>query len=548
MENQVTFGQCLAAILSALDLKCSKMAKEINVDPSLIYKWLRDERVPAYDTLYIEMISQYIAGKVCNSYQMEAISDLLKMHGIEPPESKADIQNKIKAWLLEAQGYSLKLRKKAKAWNKNNAKVPGISGFLRKTEIHHQNSHDRHNLNNHEPAVIGDLFCSHEQISLIKGAREVMNATIKLLRQAHKEPKHNDEKILMTLYSEAIILFEDKDLRHKWIHALCDALNNGWRIILLIRMNHYNERTIKIIEALQALLSRGDLTLYYQKINENTYNMYELCIVPHAGALFCFSSKVGHPLDTAFWYHGKESIEALTAYYFQYLTFAQPLLKLYPSQKTIEFLKIYAEAEEAPGDKYVFKNELSTITMPLNLYEKYIKRNSLSAQEISYRKFLHSKRLETFEAQVKHYKFRDICFIESMERLVRSRNYLFDDYYLLESETIEQEDIVCHLENLISMLKRYDNYEIAFVSEKDFYDMTNTCWAIKGNLCVFIESLNESNHIKKNFIATEKNIVQAFNDYFAKTWRNIPRENKEKANTIRFLQSLINICRSDGGL
>lgn len=127
--------------------------------------------------------------------------------------------------------------------------------------------------------------------------------------------------------------------------------------------------------------------------------------------------------------------------------------------------------------------------------------------------------------------------------LVRSRNYLFDDYYLLESETIEQEDIVCHLENLISMLKRYDNYEIAFVSEKDFYDMTNTCWAIKGNLCVFIESLNESNHIKKNFIATEKNIVQAFNDYFAKTWRNIPRENKEKANTIRFLQSLINICR-----
>ena len=82
MEKYSTFGECLAAILNALDLKCSKLAREINVDPSLIYKWLRGERVPPYDTPYITLISDYVARKISNSYQRETIIDLLDKHEI----------------------------------------------------------------------------------------------------------------------------------------------------------------------------------------------------------------------------------------------------------------------------------------------------------------------------------------------------------------------------------------------------------------------------------------------------------------------------------
>lgn len=130
MKANSTFGECLAAILSALDLKCSKMAKEINVDPSLIYKWLREERVPSYDTPYIELISSYIANKISNSFQMEAITDLLKINGIEIKEnSSAEIKNKIIMWLQESQGYSLKLMKKAKVdKSAKNQKVSGDYG------------------------------------------------------------------------------------------------------------------------------------------------------------------------------------------------------------------------------------------------------------------------------------------------------------------------------------------------------------------------------------------------------------------------------------
>ena len=93
METCLTFGECLAAILNTLDLKCSKLAKEINVDPSLVYKWLRGERVPSYDTPYIELISNFISNKIINKYQRKAISDLLDKHSTEVPDiDSADLK------------------------------------------------------------------------------------------------------------------------------------------------------------------------------------------------------------------------------------------------------------------------------------------------------------------------------------------------------------------------------------------------------------------------------------------------------------------------
>lgn len=559
MEKYSTFGECLAAILNALDLKCSKLAKEINVDPSLVYKWLRGERVPSYDTSYIELISNYISSKISNNFQMEAITDLLDKHGIETSEiSNMDLLNKIKIWLQEAQGYSIKLQKKAKTRKKNNLdNVSSIASFLKNIDIKKctKRNNCESNMIDHDSAINGNLFCSYDNIQVIKGHMEVIYSAIKLLKQAQKEPNSDDDKILITFNSEMDILLDDKDLRYKWIHALHDALSYGWDIIFQIRLNNNIQRTIKIIEDLQALLSRGNLTIYYHKINDDIFILNELCILPHTGALFCFSSKVGQQVDRAFWYHEKESIDTLTAYFFQHLTFAKPLLKSYPSQKTIEFQQAFAEAEEAPGDKYVFKNGLSTITIPLNLYEKYLKLGNTTNQEISYRKFLHRKRLESFEAQVKYYELKDICFIESLERLVKVKKYSFDEYYILENRIPNNEDIVCHLENLINMLRKYDNYEIAFISKKNFNNISNICWTVKGNLSVLIETLNKgkmefdnnSFNSEMNFIVTEKSIVNAFHDYFLKIWSDIPDENKNKKNSINLLQSLIKICKADGG-
>jgi len=551
-DKYSTFGECLSAILNALDLKCSKLAKEINVDPSLIYKWLRGERVPSYDTPYIELISNNIANKITNRFQLEAITVLLGINSVDISEiDNINLQNIIKKWLHEAQGYSIKLQKRHKARGKNNHdNNAGMAGFFKSIDIPNFNNHGI----NHDTPVNGNTCCSYDNVQVIKGSTEVLCCFIKLLKQAVNEPKSGDDKILITFNSDIDILLDNIELRYKLIHALCDVLKNGWNIIFQLRLNNNIQRTIRLIEVLQALLSCGKLAVFYYKTEDDIYTLNELCVIPNTGALFCFSSRDSRNVDRAFWYHEKDSIDALTAYFFQHLTYAKPLLKSYPPQKTIEFQQVFAEVEEAPGDKFVFKNGLSTITIPLELYEKYLRLGNKTNEEITYRKFLHKRRLESFEAQVKYYEFKDICFIESLERLINAKKYSFDEYYILENRIPSNEDIVCHLENLISMLRKYDNYEIAFVSKKDFNNLTNIYWTVKGNLSVLIETLNKgeeafdnnSSISEMNFIVTEKNTVSAFHHHFLKIWAGIPAESKNKQYSINLLQSLIKKCKANG--
>ncbi|ANX01603.1 hypothetical protein CSTERLE_08450 [Thermoclostridium stercorarium subsp. leptospartum DSM 9219] len=553
MDVYLTFGECLAAILKALDLKSNKLAKEINVDPSLIYKWIREERVPSYDTPYIELISNSVANKISNSFQKEAVINLLHSHGIEIKETVTteELKNKIKLWLTEAQGYSIKLYKQAKIKRANTLfTASGIHGAVRYNDNNSRKYAGRLNMTNISLDESGHFGVTTDYIQVINGETEVINSALRLLKQARRKP-NSDDKILITLNSEMNILLNNTDLKNKWLHILNDILGYGWTVIFLIGLNDNCQRTIKIVEYLQALLSCGNLYVFYHKVNDNILFLNELCIVPHIGALLCFSSKIGQQVDRAFWYHEKESIEILTSYFFQQLTFSKPLMKTYPSQKTIEFQQVLVEEEEFPGDRYVFKNGLSTITIPLDLYKKYLKFGNRTSQEISYREFLHKIRLESFEAQVRYYEYKDICFVESLEKLVRYKKYAPDEYYMLENRIPDNGDIVYHLENLINMLRKHENYEIAFVNKHDFNNLSNICWLVKGNSSVFIETLNknggvfENNPEKINNIITEKSIVNGFRDCFLKIWNHIPDENKNKRNTINFLQSLIEKCNTD---
>lgn len=547
MEKHSTFGECLTAILHALDLKCTKLAREINVDPSLIYRWLREERVPSFDTPYVELISNYLAGKITD-HHFEEVVELIGKRGMKAPD---DLSDTIRIWLQEAQAYSLKQQKKAKMNRDKGDGNTSIASFLKHIDAKKSaRASDVKSNFDHETAMNGDLHACNDNVQVIKGHKEVILSIIKLLKQAHRVPESSQDKILLTFNTEIIL---DEELHARCTRALYDALSYGWRIILQVKLNNNIHRTMKVIENMQILLSKGNFDVYYSMFDDPAPIFSEVCVIPHVGAMLCLCSKIGKQVDRAFWYHEKDSIDMLSTYFFQHLTLTKPLLKSYPSQETAEFQQAVAEAEAALGDRYIFKNGLSTITIPLDLYEKYIKQGKGTSQEVSYRKFLHRKRIESFETQVKHYEFKEICFIESLERLVKARKYSFDEYYILGDTVPDTEDIVCHLENAINMLKKYDNYEIAFVSKKAFNNLSNIFWLVKGNLSVLIETLNIGKKVfdnkrvnaEKNFIITEKSIVNAFHDYFLKLWSDIPDENKSKRNAIQVLQHFIEVCKAN---
>ena len=111
MIKKIRFGECLNMLLSALNISNNRLSKSINVDSSLISRWLHEKRIPSYRTNYIENISEYLSQNILNSFQEQRLDEVINTL-CENIDSKMSVKDKINKVLLEAQGYSLETKKK----------------------------------------------------------------------------------------------------------------------------------------------------------------------------------------------------------------------------------------------------------------------------------------------------------------------------------------------------------------------------------------------------------------------------------------------------
>ena len=550
MKHNIMYGECLSTILQALDLKISKLAREINIDSSLIYKWRRNERVPSFESPYTELILKCIEKRLLNPSQRSAAVKVLSEFGIDlaDPNDKCILDN-LRLILQKSQGYSIQLHNKMKTRRRSfSPEISIIADFIEKADKTSQASEKYGYLSDSLHGYrIGpeNLLCSCDHIDIIEGELEVFYSLINLLRHAPNVPPPENSAILMTYNCDMQFLNENTELYNVLFNTLYDLLRGGWKIIIKIRLDNNVDRTMKFIKHIQSLLAAGSLTIYYELETLNSCSGTELYIVPQTGALISFSTNARNLIDSAFLFRAKKSMEMLSERFFNSLNSTRSLLKSYPTQESTEFQRAFAESEEIAGDRYVFKDGLSTVTIPSELYEKYLRLSGKSDQEISHRTFLHKRRLAAFEEQVRYFKFKDICFIESMNALVNKKLYSPDENYLFKNNIPDDEDIILHLENLIFLLNRWDNYNIAFVRRSQFAKTASVNWMVKGKDNVLIAVFRndpgsrQSPHLEMNFAITEKSVAGAFHDYFLTLWDSIPDEGKDKRLTIAWLKSLI---------
>lgn len=551
MKENITYSECLSGILSAMNMKSSKLSREINIDSSLIYKWLRNERVPSNESPYIDLILESIMKRLDNLAQRKAVIELLTKYEIPLSNpSEENLKYSLKLFLQSSQNYSLKVQKKLKySRNVSTMKTQTDTNTMEYTEkgvTPSRNGNEPWNAVQLLGKTKAQLTSGHDKVQIISGSSEILCSIINLLLSAMK--KHNSrEPILLTCNSDLLLSSGAQDLTRMLIQIMDDLLRSNREIILLIKVDDNGKRTVKIIENLH-LLSAGNLKVYYHKKSDESFFNKELCIVPKAGAICGFSTQSEGPPDSAFLFQSKQSIEIWSARYYQDLSASVPLLKVYPPQESYEFQKVFADIEEHPGNKYVFKEGLSTTTMPSALYEKYLKLTGITGQELSYRIHLHNRRLEAFHVQIRSYQYKDIYFIESIEELIEKNKYSFDENYILRNIKPDHIDIICQLEYLVYLLLTYENYEIAFVSKKDYPHIANINWMVKRDGLVMIETYHHTtkkdpSYQEKNFTIADKNIVNAFYNYFLFLWAELPEETKDKKRAIKRLRQLMKQCR-----
>jgi hypothetical protein len=109
LKSNFKFGECLSLLLAILDISANRLSKTINVDSSLVNRWVNERRIPAYDSIYIEKISEYFAKNIHNSFQIQRLNELyLKICGNK--ETAESPKEKIAKMLFEAQGFLLSVK------------------------------------------------------------------------------------------------------------------------------------------------------------------------------------------------------------------------------------------------------------------------------------------------------------------------------------------------------------------------------------------------------------------------------------------------------
>lgn len=518
MKKQVKFGECLRLMLTSLDISGNRLSQAINVDSSLVSRWLNEKRVPSYRSNYIEEISKYFSANILNSFQEERLNCVIDAV-CGTLETDACLKERILKTLLEAQGYSLECKKRVM----DNSQKP-ISGAP-------------FSLNS--PLPLSDPLFKGQ---IVWGTANILHIGIDLIRSAVQFfPGKNSEKNIYISYNTDWLPAEYQENFNDWKNALMAATRHGWNIVFLLRLDYSLVHIQNFINSVKLIAASGKLKIYYL----THYNIppigREELIIPSLGALSCYSTKSSSTIDCAFFIQDRPAVNALSDYFIKTLSaFARPLIRYYTPKEDIEYKQLLKVNGRSPGKRFFYKKEFGLLTQPPELYQKLLKKKGpleSAAEDLDF----YNENLNHFLANVKNNDYYNIYPLDIIDRLIQTKNVHLYRCGQIGLVKMNHQDIIDQLTYIIRLLQTYDHYHIGFIDLKQIETTAPYFVIIKeGNYGIldFDYCTAESLHIR--FAINEPMIVQTLQVYFIDLWDKIAPIYKSKKDIIQWLQGKIN--------
>lgn len=531
--TNLLFGDCLKLLLACLDISNSRLSKAINVDSSLVNRWIHGHRVPPYNSSYVDNISDYLSKNVHNTIQEHEINSIyIKL--VKEEYLVVSTKEKINRILLEAQGHSVEFKKKKQ---KEIKKKSLIKDQVAKVQLSHSLSKEKSN--------ISPFTALSSQDKVVYGTESIITSYYDLLELAANEKSKKNSNIYITYNNsidpEYLSLFNNK----RWIETLHRVINNGWNVHVLIRLNSSTIRTVRFLNCIVSLIQTGKFFPYYIKNYDSLTIGEELIVVPDIGVLSCLSANIYSYINSGLYLMNKAAIriyqEHLQIFFRKY---ALPLVNIFTNRS--DFGYYLAKVEDDIGNRFLYKYCFSVITLPTHLYEKLLEQKKYSDDSKSLSLEFYHKRLQAFLSNIDNYEYFDIYMASSIKNLIKKHQFYLYSYAGIESISMDTEDIIEYLVNIIKLLQEHRNYNIAFLpDDQDTTDnIESFCCLVKDRSTILIESSNEYTITQETHISiTEPTLVKDIFDYCKGLWEHISPTYKEKPKVISWLQDQISILK-----
>jgi hypothetical protein len=532
--KSMKFGECLKLLLSDLGISNNRLSKAINVDGSLVNRWINEKRIPSYNTAYIEIIAEYISKNIHNTYQKQQIDNLIS-EVCGTFENSISIKDQIQSMLAEAQGYSIEcyqneIRENKNKFTNNKQKTKKPLSFYTEDILSINNSIS---LSSKDKVIFGQKNIAQSSLSMLEIASTIKPQCDNTIYIAY------DNDCYLDIYSE-------NDLKN-WINTLTKALNNGWNLVLLVRLTHDTDRMIRFMNFAKPLIQTGNFNPYYMKKYDSYVMGEELIIIPGVGALLCFSNNLHASINRAFYLSNPEAINMYLSHFIALMDkSAKSLIERYHGN--IYYSNLLIKIEEAAGNRFLYRYCFGMMTIPEKLYLRLLKRKNITNAITEKSIELYKKRHKAFLFNIQRYQYWDIYISSCIKDLIKDHQIYFYSYYGVELMDVEVNDIIEHLENIINLLETYDNYHIAFhkcnadgsICTKNIYCL------VKERQSVLFEIISPKNDLSEIRITSEEPmLINGFYEYFKNIWEHIPPINKNKAEVIRWIKYEIEMLNNE---
>ncbi|WIV13012.1 helix-turn-helix transcriptional regulator [Proteiniborus sp. MB09-C3] len=546
MKSILEFGECLRIILSSLNMTYNQLARGINVDPSLVSRWVNNKRVPSYNSNHIQNIAKFISNSITNVQQKQSITEAIHMLNRNKKNDKfKKIEDILENILLVGQEYSIANKKNTE--DKTNSPYFG-TGFSEKEFILASGDNT---LSSEDKINMHSYWSCNECV--IVGEQYVLSSVADILYKASKMNGRHSEPILITLNNGVELFLYNQVFSNLIEKYFIKVLENDWKIVISLLLRDDKKSNIKTIKFIQKFAKYENFKIFYFKESSPHIRGTDVIIVPEIGAIvcLCFLDYIGYSFDSAFYFKNQKAINMLLYYYYKSIAYYSPLIVDRFNSRDIFFCKSKAENLNRLGNRYLYSNSIDSLTMPTGLYEKYLRMSSPTKTEFEKKVRYQNNSLQTFDFGKKNCLYKNIYIREDIENLIAKRDFLLvDGYHVQLKSKLDQNDIIEYINNIIYLLKKYDNYEIALISKKSKNILPGFCFETKGISSLLISTINPlentySNVLKNqkssfSFLINEPVIVKSINDLFIEAWEAIPEVNKNKNNIIAWLENSLN--------
>ncbi len=547
MESVLEFGECLKIMLSSLNITYNQLARGINVDPSLVSRWINNKRVPPYNSNHIQNIAKYISNSITNGQQEQSITEVIYMfNSNKKNDNFKKMEDRLENILLVVQEYSIERRKSIAV--EINSKYYKANFSEKKFALASNGSDILPN--NDEINMSNYMLCNE---CVVVGQKHILSSIIDVLDKASKTNGEHSEPILITLHNGAELFLYNQDFYNLLENFFIQILENNWKIVITLLLKDDIKINLRTIGFIQKFIKYENFRVYYfNDISRHTRGT-DVVIVPKIGAIvcLCFLDHSHYSFDNAFYFKSQTAIDVLLYHYYKSVSCSSPLIVDRFYSRDVFFCKSKAENMGRLGNTYLYSKGIDSSTVPMKLYEKYLKMLSSAKTELDKKVKYHENSLQTFNFSVKACTYKNIYIKEDIENLIARRNsLLIDGYPIPLKQSLDKIDIVEYINHVIYLLKKHDNYEIALISKKNKNILPNFFFETKGLSSLYISTSNSLESTKANtsknqkvafsFLINEPIIVKSVNELFIDAWGAIPKIKKDKKNVIAWLENSLN--------